>query len=276
MKSYHHAPPYPALQRTISLAFIGSICIGAGIGILMATTQRWIAFGGELLGSLALLAAACALALANFQVWERRASHPLGPIGFALTSLALFAALLQIWIKASRGLGRTSYDEGLWNVAVLAWIAAVATTGLGLLGLAQIPHWYRWIRKLTALMMTALAVFLSLLVLEPDYFESDVVNRVMPILGILVGVGILGIYSIHRYSGLAKHLSASITDYEMNIHCPRCDKDQTLRTGRSTCSGCGLKFLIEIEGNVCEQCGYDIYRLESSACPECGTPILSV
>lgn len=274
MNPNHHSPPYPAFQRTISVLFIGSICAGAALGIFRAVTQSWIAFGGELLATLALIAAASALAIANFQVWEKRTCHPLGLIGLALTGVALLAVIIRIWTKAIWGVSRTSYADEFWTIAVLAWIAAVATTAVGLLSLAQIPRRFIWVRKLTGLLTTILAVFLGLLVLEPDYFESDAVNRGMPILGILVGVGILGIHSVHRYSGLSKHLAASTAEYEMNIRCPRCDIAQKLKTGRSVCSGCGLKILIEIEDNACEKCGYALYRLESAACPECGTPIL--
>lgn len=274
MNPRHHLPPYPALQRAISLTFIGSICTGAAIGLFMAITQNFIAFGGELLGSLALTAAAAALALADFQVWEKRGCHPIGPISFVLTVIALLVVLIRIWAKASWGMGQMWLADELWNTGVLAWIAAVATTTVGLLSLAQVPRGYNWIKQLTILLTMTLAVSLGMLVVEPDYFEADIINRGMPVVGILVGVGILGIYSAHRYSGLSKHLTASVTEYEMHVRCPRCDGPQMLKTGRSACAQCGLKFLIEIEENYCEKCGYALYRLESSSCPECGTPIL--
>ena len=35
------------------------------------------------------------------------------------------------------------------------------------------------------------------------------------------------------------------------------------------------RFVIEIEENVCEKCGYPLYKLESAACPECGTAVYS-
>ena len=94
MSSKHHFPPYPALQRAISVTFIGAVCVAAAIGMYMAVTQSWMTFGGELLATLALIAGASAIALADFQVWEKRACHPIGPIGLVLTGFALLIVVI--------------------------------------------------------------------------------------------------------------------------------------------------------------------------------------
>lgn len=55
------------------------------------------------------------------------------------------------------------------------------------------------------------------------------------------------------------------------IVCPACLK--TVRLGEPSCTHCGRVFEhgLEIQPDLCAQCGYDLTGIQSQRCPECGT-----
>ena len=62
------------------------------------------------------------------------------------------------------------------------------------------------------------------------------------------------------------------TKVVLEFCCPQCDAEQRLATGLVRCGACGFALLIEIQEPRCE-CGYQLYRLESDQCPECGKEV---
>ncbi len=62
------------------------------------------------------------------------------------------------------------------------------------------------------------------------------------------------------------------TKVVLEFCCPRCHAEQQLPTGLGRCDACGFTLLIEIQEPRCE-CGYQLYRLESDQCPECGRKV---
>lgn len=62
------------------------------------------------------------------------------------------------------------------------------------------------------------------------------------------------------------------TKVVLEFCCPQCDAEQQLPTGLVRCDACGFALLIEIQEPRCE-CGYQLYRLESDQCPECGRAV---
>lgn len=58
----------------------------------------------------------------------------------------------------------------------------------------------------------------------------------------------------------------------VTLTCPRCKTQQQLRTGPAKCTSCGLRITVEVQEPRCE-CGYQLYRLESDRCPECGREV---
>lgn len=59
---------------------------------------------------------------------------------------------------------------------------------------------------------------------------------------------------------------------QLKFTCPKCEYWQSLPTGPGSCANCKALLVIEIEEPRCE-CGYLLYQLISSNCPECGRQI---
>ena len=62
------------------------------------------------------------------------------------------------------------------------------------------------------------------------------------------------------------------TKVTLEFSCPRCRAEQQLPTGLVRCDACGFALLIEIQEPRCT-CGYQLYRLQSDQCPECGREV---
>jgi hypothetical protein len=59
---------------------------------------------------------------------------------------------------------------------------------------------------------------------------------------------------------------------QVQMTCPKCQAGQVLMNGPARCAACGFLMMIEIEEPRCE-CGYLLYRLAGTICPECGCPV---
>ncbi|MBU0717421.1 MAG: hypothetical protein KJ749_04160 [Planctomycetes bacterium] len=102
--------------------------------------------------------------------------------------------------------------------------------------------------------------------------KDDDWGRAMGVLAILVVCGCIAVPILHRVSAIRIREETRTTELSLSLTCPRYGKPQKLPAGRSRCAECGLRFSIEIDEEQCSSCGYPLYRLTSSACPECGTP----
>lgn len=58
----------------------------------------------------------------------------------------------------------------------------------------------------------------------------------------------------------------------LDLDCPLCGERQTLGTGFVRCGACRVPLRIALEEPRCE-CGYLLFRVEGSQCPECGRPV---
>jgi len=200
-------------------------------------------------------------------------------VALILAPIALLVTLTPLWADTWFGTNawpntRWSNSKELWIAIGLAWIAAVATPYVGLLGFARLHRRFFWVRRITIILIAVLAVIISVLIIDDNYFGGQLAEQGIAILAILAAFGTLMIPVLHRFSNLKTHEFVHTVALQLQITCPRCALAQALGVGRSACSRCGLRFIIEIEENVCEKCGYALYKLESATCPECGTPIL--
>jgi hypothetical protein len=83
---------------------------------------------------------------------------------------------------------------------------------------------------------------------------------VTPILGYVERLAQRG-----EQGSLANHVRLHLT-------CPRCGSEQDCAVGASRCASCQLKIVIDIDEPRCN-CGYLLYGLQDSRCPECGREI---
>jgi len=272
LKSYQHR------------GFLLLVALFAGLAIFAILGGSRLPGGEVLFLTILLTAAAAVLGLINGVVWSRRLWHPIGPIGLVLTVLALGFTLILFWAWwAWRNVPWTPGNVPWWQSeaascsAGVLWVLAAATSHIALFSLARLKKEYQWIRRWTILLVLCVAGLIVFMILDGWFnwgWSDDSLFQLLAVLGILDMTGFLAIPVFRRFFVLDKREFAQTVPLELSLTCPRCSLSQTLPVGRSTCARCKLQFVIDIEENVCEKCGYALYRLESAACPECGTPIL--
>lgn len=250
-------------QRSLLFAFIGSILLCGLVGIYCLLLGRWGGFEGRIMGTTASVGAAAILGLVSVIPWEQRRWHPIGPFASWAVLIALGLVVLAIWFEPP--------DETFLKIMFSCCIFAVALPHIGLMSLARLRKQYERVRLVTAVVIAALAVQIILSIWAE--VDEEAWYRAMGILGIVVVCGTIAVPVLHRVSGISAREAIETVELMLTLTCPRCAVSQTLPVGRSACSSCGLKFVIEIEEEHCAVCGYSLYRLESAACPECGTPI---
>jgi hypothetical protein len=85
-------------------------------------------------------------------------------------------------------------------------------------------------------------------------------------------IGLLIVWRLNRRAEIAaapQPTNFTATD----MVCPCCGKRARVPAGKSSCTECGLLFELKFEEPRCVGCGYLLFRLKSSYCPECGIPV---
>jgi ribosomal protein L37E/uncharacterized membrane protein len=261
-------------QRKLLLGFIASICLCGIIGIYCLAVGDMSRLQERILGTTVIVAALFILALAAALPWHRRTWHPIGPISFIPLLPTLVLALLEIWpslVQDRWTNANYEYRKVLNEAMAISWTIAVALPLIGLLSLARLKRQWEWVRNTTAVFILALSLELILGIL----FEISVDEwwRLTGVTAILATCGTITVPILHRVSSIPRHQEVHTAELMLSISCPRCGRTEKLPAGRSQCSHCALRFVIQIEEETCRQCGYPLYKIESAVCPECGTPI---
>ncbi len=253
-------------QKSLLFAFITSIVLCGLVGIYCILLGDMGALEGRILGSTAVIGAASILALASAIPWERRRWHPLGPVGMGIVGLTLIQTLGIIWI------GDYADFEFLIKALLISITLAVGIPHIGLLSLARLKRGYEWARIGTIACIILLVVVIDLLILTEGFGAGGVV-QLIGTLAILDVCGTVAVPILHRVSAVARHDSIQSAALEVTMTCPRCADSRARPIGRSKCVACGLGINLEIEEEHCTKCGYVLFGVVSSACPECGNPI---
>lgn len=267
-------PISTSTKRIFLIAFLSSIVACGALGVYCLTIGTFGRIEGAVLGSTAAFGGAAILAFVSAIPWEQRRWHPIGPAGVASASMALVFTLYPIWADIIRP-PQYPWSFRYWQWCGASWVMAVAVSHMGLLSLARLHRRYVWTRTATIVLICVLAVALALSILDLIEFSGEVA-RILGAVGIGVVCGTIATPVLHRMSTLSGRESQKTVELRLTLTCPRCLVSREFSVGRSRCSGCGLKFSIDIEEEQCRKCGYPLYRLESAACPECGTPIASL
>ena len=254
-------------QRSLLLAAIGSIVCCGLVGVYCLLIGRMGFSEARILGTTAVVGAASILGLASAIPWERRRWQPIGPLGLAGVAIALVLVLVAIW-----------YDPPWWKrwevldrITGVGCVAGVALPLVGLLALGRLKRQYGWVRRVTIMLITILAIQISYMIIAEA--DDEFWLRMMGILAIGIVCGTIAVPILHRVSAIRAREEVRTVELLLSLTCPRCNETQELPAGRSKCAACGLKFSIDIEEEHCRSCGYPLYRLTSAVCPECGTPI---
>jgi len=191
-------------------------------------------------------------------------------------------ALLGMPIMLGLQIGLT-WDYWSWPEARLPEAFCLASTAgvigcvlVALLGLARLPAGWRWARPATQTCVVLLAAILGVASMEHYLHLTSSERRQIElaaiVLGILVACGLLCIPILHWLNALRER-AAVTTRLVLSLTCPRCGLTQELMAGGAQCAQCKLRLRIEIDEEQCPKCGYALYKLTSTNCPECGTPI---
>lgn len=260
-------------QRTLLFSFLASIAACGALGVYCLLLGNMGPLEARILGSTALVGAASILGLIGVMTWEQRRWHPMGMLGVIFAAIALLLSLTIIW-ASELGFRWLETNETLWKSLGIAWVLAVALPHISLLSFARLHARYLWIRRMTIIAIGLLASLVIYLILTNGY-GGDLIARLIGIFAIADVCGTIAMPILHRVSAIRTREAVRSTDLELSLTCPRCETTQKLGVGRSTCRTCGLKFVIDIEEQLCPHCGYALYKLESANCPECGQVVLN-
>jgi hypothetical protein len=133
--------------------------------------------------------------------------------------------------------------------------------------LVKLPGGQQWLVRaviicgaVTALSVTAVS----------SWPRQDLLERLAAASAIVTGCATLAMAVLARLNRRIDVDALPPEFSEITLFCPACRKKQTLPLGGAACSGCGLRLQIEAVVPRCSQCGYLLYHLQSSRCPECG------
>jgi hypothetical protein len=138
----------------------------------------------------------------------------------------------------------------------------------------SIPRGGRWMklgRVALRITLTALAVVLMALVIVAHVTVSFDHEQLFPAMAIPIVFMTLLILWLPAAASLDALESVETVTHQSTLlaNCPSCGKQQQFPQGGARCSGCGLLVKIEFEEPRCE-CGYLLYNLPGTICPECG------
>ncbi len=264
------------LRKAFLWTMIVSLCFAALLGIVALLLPDFVRKEEQILVSTVLFALYSLLALCCSIVMEKRRLVPLMWVGIAGAAAGLGLWLAVIWLDPVMD-RRTS--KNLVRAAMTFTTPAVLFAQCGLLILPRLDGpLARFVRKSTIIVSIALAGTLILLIWWDDwimgYIDDEIIGRGLGVMGILTACGtvitpiVWKVQAVHR----AESVVSIPSRLRIEVKCPRCHTQQELHTGPGKCERCGLRITIQVEEPRCA-CGYQLYRLESEHCPECGREV---
>lgn len=201
--------------------------------------------------------------------YPRHTTHywRLAVLGTYLTSaIGLVLSLLLIWEAHPRQLEETI---GKGTLIVIVW--SIALPAMSLLALTRFANALSFARSATLLLIAILAAEITVAVLLES--DTNFLLRAIAATTILAALGTLSLPILHRLYGQRNPTKVESAPLRVQIVCPRCSHTQFIPAGEAACVQCQLGFKLEIEEPRCRGCGYLLYQLRSSECPECGRAV---
>jgi hypothetical protein len=256
------------LRTTFLWTMIVSFALAAAMGII-AILYPDLGHMEEVLGTSLLVGAFSLTSLACAFVLDRGRLRLMMWVGIAASCLSLAHWVVMIWFDPWSWSGG-DWDDFIAKSGTFFTVLAGWAAHFGLLSLLRIDRRsWRLVRTVTLVVSSALAVSIVGVVWTEEFEEWA--GKLIAVLSILTSCGtvvtpILALIEKVRRKDEPAAMERRIT---VKLVCPRCGIEQTLRSGRDKCTGCGLSIGIDIEEPRCH-CGYLLYRLEGDVCPECG------
>lgn len=263
-------------SRVALRAFLAVVAVSAVLGLLVimnvVTDTRFLATSAIVaVGCMATFVCALVADHGRFSRWMRSATV----VGW----LGVLVWLFLVWFEAalgSKGMEITARIAGALSLYA-AWSIFSAVT-LAPRGGGTITAIIRWSVFVLASWWSAVGEFG---LVEPDIAEV-VVNtigeqwffRIVAASAVVIGAGTLAQPVLIRIAGAAPQESAIRgRRAKVALGCPRCGTRCELETNTDAkCAACQLAIRVEVDEPRCA-CGYLLFGLETSTCPECGAAV---
>jgi hypothetical protein len=263
-------------SRVALRAFLAVVSVSAVLGLLVimnvVTDTRFLATSAIVaVGCMATFVCALVADHGRFARWMRSATV----VGW----LGVLVWLFLVWFEAalgSKGMEITARIAGALSLYAV-WSIFSAVT-LAPRGGGTITALIRWSVFVLAAWWSAVGEFG---LVEPDIAEM-VVNaigeqwffRIVAASAVVIGAGTLAQPVLIRIAGAAPQESAIRgRRAKVALGCPRCGTQCELETNTDAkCAACQLAIRVEVDEPRCV-CGYLLFGLETSTCPECGAAV---
>ena len=263
-------------SRVALRAFLAVVAVSALLGLLVimnvVTDTRFLATSAIVaVGCMATFVCALVADHGRFARWMRSATV----VGW----LGVLVWLFLVWFEAalgSKGMEITARIAGALSLYAV-WSIFSAVT-LAPRGGGTITALIRWSVFVLAAWWSAVGEFG---LVEPDIAEM-VVNaigeqwffRIVAASAVVIGAGTLAQPVLIRIAGAAPQESAIRgRRAKVALGCPRCGTQCELETNTDAkCAACQLAIRVEVDEPRCV-CGYLLFGLETSTCPECGAAV---
>ena len=257
------------LKRTFLLGVIGSLSLAALIGIWALLFDSFFGIEEEVFGTLGSVLLFSLPAMAASVMIEKHHWTRVMFFDLVLCVIGVIFYVLVVWDILSWNIFSQSwFDDCIWKTMFLLVTWAMALPWTAMLALCRFRNWFNRIRLLSILSVFVTAAMISFgVIFEP---KEDLYIRVLGAVAILAALGTITVPVLAKVAGIDKVAGVESTTLELEITCPRCRLQQTVRSGHSRCSGCKLRFEIKIEEPRCPQCDYLLHKLTKPVCPECG------
>ena len=263
-------------SRVALRAFLTVVAVSALLGLLVimnvVTDTRFLTTSAIIaVGCMATFVCALVADHGRFARWMRSATV----VGW----LGVLVWLFLVWFEAalgSKGMEITARIAGALSLYAV-WSIFSAVT-LAPRGGGTITAIIRWSVFVLAAWWSAVGEFG---LVKPDIAEK-VVNaigeqwffRIVAASAVVIGAGTLAQPVLIRIAGAAPQESAIRgRRAKVALGCPRCGTRYELETNTDAkCAACQLAIRVEVDEPRCA-CGYLLFGLETSTCPECGAAV---
>ncbi len=186
-------------------------------------------------------------------------------IGVASGVVACVMALWGIWNESKHG------PAGLICVSSVAIVVAM----MNIIARCPLKPGQVWLRAATlaAVVATAFVIDVAAIIDPSSSSTEELFFRLGGATGIVSACGLMALAVLARLNRQVDYEPLTGRILEMTLHCPRCDKKQTVQIGDAQCCDCQLRIHTRVEEPRCPGCGYLLYRLTADQCPECGVSL---
>jgi hypothetical protein len=183
------AKPF-SVTRAFLFTLIGSVGLGAVVGIITILAGHFGWFEGRVLLTTATIAAASMCGLACGAYWATGRGRLIPAAGIVLSFLAASLVLVGMWGEYN--------SEFYWKSAASCSVFAVALGHLALLSMARLAGWFRWsLVAAHAIILLVAGLIVVMILAEP---RGEGIFRLLAVAAILDAAVTLLVPIFHRLS----------------------------------------------------------------------------